>query len=225
MTIRVLIADDQPMVRAGLASLLEGEPDIEVVSLAPDGEAAVSAALSNAVDVVLMDIRMPVLDGLAATRQIAASGSPARVVVLTTFDLDEYVFQAMKAGASGFLLKDATQEELVHAVRSAASGDFLLDPSVTRRVVEAFAGTAAAPPTSAAADEKLGTLTRREREVLALLARGLSNAAIAGQLVVSETTAKTHVSSVLFKLGLRDRVQAVIYAYEQGVVQPGQLRP
>ena len=225
MTVRVLIADDQPMVRAGLASLLESEPDIEVVSLAADGAAAVSAALGQNVDVVLMDIRMPVLDGLAATRQIAASGSPARVIVLTTFDLDEYVFQAMRAGASGFLLKDVTQEDLVRGVRNAARGEYVLDPAVTRRVVEAFAAGLPARSLSPVVDERLDRLTRRELEVLRLLARGLSNAAIAEELVVSETTAKTHVSSVLFKLELRDRVQAVIYAYERGLVQPGEAGP
>jgi DNA-binding NarL/FixJ family response regulator len=220
MTIRVVIADDQGMVRAGFRSLLETEPDMDIVADAADGEAAVAAVRAHAADVVLMDIRMPVLDGLAATRQLVSERSPVRILILTTFDLDEYVFQALRAGASGFLLKDATAEELVSAVRTIAGGECLLDPAVTRRIIDAFAAARPAPPPATA--DALAQLTQREAQVLRLLARGLSNPEIARELVVSDATAKTHVSSVLFKLGLRDRVQAVIYAYECGLVQPGE---
>ena len=215
--IRVVIADDQSMVRSGLRSLLAAEPDIEVVAEAADGESAVTAVKRHRPDVVLMDIRMPVLDGLAATRRLVAEGSAARILVLTTFDLDEYVFEALRAGASGLLLKDATVEELVRAVRVLAAGDALLDPSVTQRVIEAFAKA----PARQAKDVLLDRLTERELEVLNLVARGRSNAEIARELFVSESTSKTHVSSILMKLGLRDRIQAVIYAYESGLVQPG----
>jgi DNA-binding NarL/FixJ family response regulator len=212
---RVVIADDQPMVRAGLRSLLEGADGIEVVAEAPDGELALAAVRRYRPDVVLMDIRMPVLDGLAATRRLVADGESARVLVLTTFDLDEYVFEALRAGAGGFLLKDATAEELIAAVHALASGDAVLAPSVTRRVIEAF-GRVPAP--DAAASARLAALSVREQEVLRLLARGLSNAEIASELFVSDATAKTHVSNVLAKLQLRDRVQAVILAYESGLV-------
>ena len=221
MTIRVVIADDQSMVRSGLESLLETEPDLEVVGLAADGRAAIAAVHDRAVDVVLMDIRMPVLDGIEATRALVQDGSPVRVLMLTTFDLDEYVFEALKVGASGFLLKDATAEQLISAVRTIARGDGLLDPTVTRRVIEAFArGALSAGPPARADDHRLERLTARETQVLRLLARGLSNPQIGKALVISDATAKTHVSSVLFKLGLHDRVQAVIYAYENGLVQP-----
>jgi DNA-binding NarL/FixJ family response regulator len=200
--IRVVIADDQSMVRSGLRSLLSAELDIEVVGDASDGESAVTAVKRHRPDVVLMDIRMPVLDGLAATRRLVAEGNSARVLILTTFDLDEYVFDALRAGASGLLLKDATAEELVRAVRLLAAGDALLDPSVTRRVIEAFAKT----PVRDANDTRLERLTERELEVLRLLARGLSNAEIAGALFVSEATSKTHVSNICWLA--RDRVQA-----------------
>ncbi len=216
MSARVLLADDQSLVRAGFRKILESEPGIEVVAEASDGDEAVAAARRFDPDVVLMDVRMPRLDGIAATRLITAAGLPARVLMLTTFGHDEYVYDALRAGASGFLLKDAPPEDLIDAVRIVARGDALLDPAVTRSVVEAFARM---PETSEPA--ALAELTAREREVLALLARGLSNAEICDRLVVSEGTAKTHVARVLGKLGLRDRVQAVILAYECGLVRPG----
>jgi len=216
--IRIVIADDQGMVRAGFRSLLEGEPDIEVVGEAADGEQAIAGVRRLQPDVVLMDIRMPALDGLEATRRLVAEGEAARILVLTTFDLDEYVFDALRAGASGFLLKDATAEELLSAVRLLAQGDALLAPAVTRRVIEAFGRLPASNETVA---ERLAELSAREIEVLRLLARGCSNAEIARELVVSEATVKTHVSSVLAKLRLRDRIQAVIFAYESGLVVPG----
>jgi DNA-binding NarL/FixJ family response regulator len=214
--IKLVIADDQGMVRAGLRSLLEGESDIEVVGEAMDGRHALSVIRNTKPDVVLMDIRMPELDGLAATREAIAERPDLRVLVLTTFDLDEYVFEALRAGASGFLLKDAPAEELADAVRVLARGEALLAPAVTRRVVETFASLPdrTAPP-------ELDDLSPRETEVLRLLARGRSNAQIADELVISEATAKTHVSNILAKLGVRDRIQAVIYAYEAGVVTAG----
>ncbi|MBW3608691.1 MAG: response regulator transcription factor [Actinobacteria bacterium] len=218
MRITVVIADDQAMVRAGFRSLLGNESDITVVAEAVDGESAIATVRKHVPDVVLMDIRMPVLDGIAATRQLVADHSPSRVLVLTTFDLDEYVFDALRAGASGFLLKDATAEQLVAAIRTIAAGEALLDPAVTQRVVDAFARTAhdnRQPP------RELADLTKRELEVLRLVARGLSNPEIAHELIVSDATAKTHVSNVLSKLGLRDRVQAVVYAYENRLVEPG----
>ena len=214
----VVIADDQPMVRAGLRSLLEGEDGVVVVGEAVDGEQALAAVRWHRPDVVLMDIRMPNLDGLEATRRLVAQQSPTRVLVLTTFDLDEYVFEALRAGASGFLLKDATAEELIGAVRTLAAGDAVLAPAVTRRVIEAFGRV---PPKDARLTARLASLSAREVEVLRLLARGLSNAGIAAELFISEATAKTHVSNVLAKLGLRDRVQAVIFAYESGLLRPG----
>jgi DNA-binding NarL/FixJ family response regulator len=213
MSIRVLIADDQALVRGGFRLILEGRPDIEVVGEAEDGDQAVRLARELEPDVILLDIRMPNLDGIEATRRIAASGSPARVLVLTTFDLDEYVYGAVRAGASGFLLKDVRPAELVDAVRVVAAGNALLGPTVTTRLLERFADPV--PARDAAA---LGSLTEREREILRLLASGLSNAEIAAQLVVGETTVKTHVSNLLRKLGVRDRVQAVILAYENGLV-------
>ena len=219
--IRVLVVDDQGLVRAGFRMILEAQPDIEVVGEAADGLDAVAAAGRLRPDVVLMDIRMPVLDGLEATRRLAGPGvdDPVRVLILTTFDLDEYVFEALRAGASGFLLKDLPREDLVAAVRVVADGEALLAPSVTRRLIAEFARRpAGADPDPAA----LASLTAREREALELMARGLSNAEMAASLYVSEHTVKTHVGNVLAKLGLRDRIQAVILAYEVGLVRPGQ---
>lgn len=215
---RVLIADDQAMIRTGLRKILEAEPDLEVVAEAADGSDAVAEAARSRPDVVLMDIRMPVLDGIEATRRITRAVSSTRVLVLTTFGLDTYVFDSLRAGASGFMLKDAPPEELVAAVRIVASGDALLAPAVTRSVVEEFVRAPVAQP---AEPTSLGELTPREREVLDLLARGLSNPEICSELVISEATAKTHVARILQKLDLRDRIQAVIYAYESGLVRPG----
>jgi DNA-binding NarL/FixJ family response regulator len=213
--IRVLIADDQRLVRSGLRMILRAEPGIEVVGEAADGLEAVAAVADAQPDVVLMDVRMPNLDGIEATRRILERGDTApRVLVLTTFDADEYVFGALRAGASGFLLKDAPEEQLVAAIRVAADGGALFSPAATRKLIERFAGHAEPP---AGIDE----LTDREREVLTLIARGLSNAEIAAELVVSEHTVKTHVARVLQKLDLRDRTQAVVAAYESGLVQPG----
>ena len=215
---RVLIADDQPLVRVGLRKILDAEPDLDVVAEATDGEEAVAESRLHRPDVVLMDIRMPVLDGIEATRRIVGVQPASRVLVLTTFGLDTYVFDALRSGASGFMLKDAPPEELVAAVRLVARGEALLAPAVTRSVIEEFARrpAARAPEPPAA----LAELTAREREVLELLARGRSNPEICAELVISEATAKTHVARILQKLGLRDRVQAVIYAYEHGVVTP-----
>ncbi|HET9847726.1 MAG TPA: response regulator transcription factor [Candidatus Dormibacteraeota bacterium] len=218
MTVRVLIVDDQALVRAGFKMILQAQPDIHVVGEAGDGEQAVALVRSLQPDVVLMDVRMPGLDGIEATRRIKAEGLPSKVVILTTYDLDEYVFDALTAGATGFLLKHVPPEDLVHGVRLAAEGDALLAPSVTRRLIEEFTrGRAAVQPSS----DEFHTLTERERDVLRLLARGLSNAEIAGELHVGEATIKTHVAHLLDKLDLRDRVQAVIYAYEVGLVKPG----
>ncbi len=218
MTVRVVIADDQGMVRSGLTILLNSETDIEVVGEAVNGQEAVTRAIQLRPDVILMDVRMPVMDGLQATRQITAMDEGPRVLVLTTFDLDDYVYQALRWGASGFLLKDASARELAEAVRVVAAGDALLSPSVTRRLIAEFARMGAPRGPSR---KTLNDLTERETEVLALVARGLSNAEIAGRLVVAEQTVKTHVSRVLMKLGLRDRTQAVVLAYETGLVQPG----
>ncbi len=216
----VVVADDQGMVRTGFRSLLTREPDLEVVGEAANGEQAVTEIGRLRPDVALMDIRMPVLDGISATRALVAAGVPTRILVLTTFDLDEYVFAALRAGASGFLLKDAPAEDLCDAVRVVAAGEAVLAPGVTRRVVEAFVRSPS--PEASGSLMALGSLTPRERGILVLLARGLSNAAIAEQLVVSHATVKTHVSSVLTKLGVRDRVQAVIAAYESGLVVAGE---
>jgi DNA-binding NarL/FixJ family response regulator len=221
--IRVVIADDQGMVRAGLRSLLESEPDIEVVGEAADGEQACAQVLEVDPDVTLMDIRMPVLDGLAATTRLMQAGIRSRILVLTTFDLDEYVFGALRAGASGFLLKDAPAEDLADAIRVVARGDSLLDPGVTRRVIDAFVSTGGTRRTAAAG--LVEGLTPRELEVLGLLARGLSNLEVSRRLFVSEATTKTHVSNILAKLQVADRVQAVIVAYEAGVVTPGAPDP
>ena len=216
--IRVLVADDQQLLRVGFRVILESEPDIEVVGEAGDGLAALDLAASVRPDVVLMDIRMPLLDGLAATERLLAAPDPPRVVVLTTFDQNEYVVRALRAGAYGFLLKDAPASRLLAAVRAAASGEALIEPSITRRLIERFA---APDDDSAELPAVVRGLTDRELDVLRLIARGLSNGEIADELVVAETTVKTHVARVLAKLGVRDRVQAVIAAYESGLVRPG----
>ena len=217
--LRVLLVDDQAMVRVGFRLILESEPGIVVVGEADDGGQAVALASTLRPDVILMDIQMPTLDGLEATRRILAkpAADAPRVLILTTFERDEYVFAALRAGASGFLLKNAPPEDLIEAVRVVAAGDALLAPSVTRRIIEELVRRAPAAPRSPALDG----LTDREADVLRGLARGLSNAEIAGRLFVGEATVKTHVSNVLAKLGLRDRVQAVVFAYEGGLVQPG----
>ena len=214
--IRVVVADDQELVRAGFRMILESDPGLEVVGEAADGADAVDLALAALPDVVLMDVRMPRLDGIAATRRIVGAQAGVRVLVLTTFDQDDVVYEALAAGASGFLLKSAPPDRLVQAVRVVHDGEELLAPSITRRLIEDYVRRP-----RAATSERLGALTDRELEVLRLLAAGLSNAEIAAQLVVSEATVKTHVNHVLSKLGVRDRVQAVIYAYESGFVRPG----
>jgi DNA-binding NarL/FixJ family response regulator len=215
----VLVADDQALVRVGLRKILEAEPDLQVVGEAEDGQDAAFEARRLRPDVVLMDIRMPVLDGIEATRRIVSASPATRVVVLTTFGLDTYIYEALHAGASGFMLKDAPPEEIVAAVRLVANGEALLAPAVTRSVIEEFVRREQPPPDvpPAAVQE----LTPREREVLDLLVTGLSNPEICAKLVISEATAKTHVARILQKLGLRDRVQAVIYAYESGLIRPG----
>ena len=218
MTIRVVLVDDQAMVRTGLRMVLAAESDIEVVGEAADGAAGVRVVTEQKPDVVLLDVRMPGVDGLEAARRILAADLPTRVVVLTTFDEDEYVAAALRAGVSGFLLKVAPPEDLVVAVRTVAAGQGLLDPAVTLRVIESFA---AAPSPDPARAGQLATLTEREVDVLGLVAAGLTNAEIAARLYLGEATVKTHVSRVLLKLGLRDRVQAVAFAYESGLVTPG----
>jgi DNA-binding NarL/FixJ family response regulator len=219
MSIGIVIADDQALVRAGFRMILEAEQDLRVLAEAKDGVEAVEITRRVRPDIVLMDIRMPKLDGLEATRRImAATDQPPRVLMLTTFDLDEYVFDALHAGASGFLLKDVPPEQLVAGIRVVAEGDSLLSPTVTRRLIESFVHD---HPRALRPPAQLEELTARELEILELIARGLSNAEIADQLVVSGTTVKTHVARVLSKLGLRDRVQAVVLAYETGVVSPG----
>jgi DNA-binding NarL/FixJ family response regulator len=217
--IRVVVADDQGLVRAGLCAILESQDDLTVVGEAADGAEAVRVVRALSPDVVLMDVRMPGIDGIEATRQLADSG--ARILMLTTFDLDKYVYAAMKAGASGFLLKDALPESLVDAVRAAVRGEALLAPSITRRLVEEFVR---GPERDGTADALLGPLTPREREVLAEVGRGLSNAQIAARFFLSEATVKTHVSRIQTKLRLRDRAQAVVLAYESGLVRPGEGR-
>ena len=220
MSLGVLIVDDQALVRAGFRMILEAEEDMEVVGEAADGREAIAEAQRLRPDVVLMDVRMPDVDGIEATRRLLGDdGTDAKVVMLTTFDMDEYVYDALRAGASGFLLKDVPPEQLVAGIRAVASGDALLAPSVTRRVIEEFVRR---PPDSIrTAPPELAELTARELEVLKLIARGLANAEIAKELFVSETTVKTHVAHVLMKLKLRDRVQAVVFAYESGLVLPG----
>jgi DNA-binding NarL/FixJ family response regulator len=218
--IRVLVVDDQGLVRAGFRMILEAQPDVEVVGEAADGVEAVETGRRLKPDVVLMDVRMPRMDGLDATRRLAGPGAdnPAKVLILTTFDLDEYVYEALRAGASGFLLKDVRREDLVAAVRVVAGGDALLAPSITKRLIGEFARRPRPVP---ATPSHLEALTAREREILGLMARGNSNAEIAADLVISEQTVKTHVGNVLAKLGLRDRIHAVILAYEIGLIQPG----
>jgi DNA-binding NarL/FixJ family response regulator len=215
----VLIADDQALVRSGFRMILEARDDLEVVGEAENGVRAIELARELEPDVVLMDVRMPVMDGVEATRRLLESGSSARVIILTTFDLDEYVLEALRAGASGFLLKDVQPAQLAEAIRVVASGEALLAPSITRRLLDRFAATIEASERKPPAE--LDSLTPRELEILRLIAGGLSNAEIAAKLVVGETTVKTHVSSVLRKLHLRDRVQAVVLAYEAGLVRPG----
>jgi DNA-binding NarL/FixJ family response regulator len=216
--IRVLVADDQTLVRAGFRAILESQDDLEVVGEAEDGDEAVALARELRPDVVLMDVRMPRIDGIEATRRLLRDGDAPRVLMLTTFDLDEYVYEAMKAGASGFLLKDAPRDQLVGAVRTVAAGDALLAPALVRRLIEDFVRR---PPPGDRPPGELDGLTERELDVLRLIARGLANAEIAAQLFVSEATVRTHVTHILAKLGLRDRVQAVVLAYETGLVQPG----
>jgi DNA-binding NarL/FixJ family response regulator len=216
--IRVLIADDQALVRGGFHSILAGQDDIEVVGEAEDGSQAVDLVEQLRPDVVLMDIRMPGIDGIEATRRLVARGIATRVLMLTTFDIDEYVYEAMKAGASGFLLKTAPPRQLADAVRTIATGDALLAPSVTRRLVEQFVRR---PPPGTTVPAELEELTDRERDVLKLLARARSNAEIAAELVVSEATVKSHVNRILTKLNIRDRAQAIVLAYESGLVEPG----
>jgi DNA-binding NarL/FixJ family response regulator len=218
--LRVLIADDQAVVRLGFTALLESQPDLTVAGQAGNGQQAIRLARQARPDVVLMDIRMPVMDGITATAELTGGPHPPRVLVLTTFDLDDYVYAALRAGASGFLLKDATPEEILHAVRVVGAGEALLAPAVTSRLIAEFAGRAALVPPA-----ELTSLTPREHEVLLLVAGGLANAEIARRLGLADQTVKSHVSSVLFKLGLRDRVQAVILAYESGLVVPGAARP
>ena len=221
MSVRVVVADDQELVRSGFAMIVDAQPDLVVVGEAADGAEAVTVARRERADVVLMDVRMPRLDGIEATRRLAGPdvADPVKVVILTTFDLDEYVYAALRAGASGFLLKDVRREDLVHAVRVVAAGEALLAPSVTRRLIADFA---ARPTPDAGRPADLDRLTPREHEVLELIGLGRNNAEIGAALVVGEATVKTHVGRVLMKLGLRDRVQAVIYAYEAGLVAPGQ---
>lgn len=217
--IRVVLVDDQAMVRAGFRMILESEPDITVVGEAADGREAIDVVKRSSPHVVLMDVRMPVMDGIEATESIVSSGTDARVLILTTFDLDDYVYSALRAGASGFLLKDAPAEQLINAVRVIAAGDAMLAPSVTRLLIEQVSRQ---PTVPAVTDRPgLAELTERELEVLMLMARGLSNGEIAGHLFLGEATVKTHVGRVLAKLGVRDRVQAVVAAYESGVVTPG----
>ncbi|MEQ4301206.1 response regulator transcription factor [Plantactinospora sp. B6F1] len=222
MTIRVLLVDDQPLLRLGFRMVLESQPDLVVVGEAGDGAQGVSMTRTLRPDVVLMDVRMPILDGIEATRRIVGSGEAARILVLTTFNLDEYVFAALRAGASGFLLKDVPPPDLLTGIRAVAAGDAVVAPNVTRRLIDAFASHLPDPSTGRSpVDERLHRLTDREREVLAEVARGRSNAEIAGLLTVSEATVKTHVGRILGKLGLRDRVQVVVFAYEAGIVRPG----
>jgi len=219
MTTRVLVADDQALVRAGFRMIIDAQEDMCVVAEANDGREAVELSRRTNPEIVLMDIRMPDVDGIEATRQLTASSHPPRVIILTTYDLDEYVFDALAAGASGFLLKDVPPEDLVKAIRVTGAGDALLAPSITRRLIEEFSRQRPVAPGT----DRLAALTGREVDVLRLMARGMSNAEIAGRLFLGESTVKTHVGHILDKLGLRDRVQAVILAYEAGLIRPGQL--
>ncbi len=216
--IKVLVADDQPLARNGLQAMLGAQEDLEIVGEAADGAEAVEEALRLRPDVVVMDIRMPNVDGIEATRRLQEHAGAPKVLVLTTFDLDEYVYEALRAGAGGFLLKDAPPGQLAEAVRTVAAGESLLAPAITRRLVERFVRR---PPPDAAAEERFGELTERELEVLKLVAAGLSNGEIAERLFLSEATVKTHLTRILSKLGLRDRVQVVVLAYESGLVEPG----
>jgi DNA-binding NarL/FixJ family response regulator len=222
MSVKVLLVDDQALVRAGFRMILDAEPDIEVIGEAADGVEAVDFVRLTTPDVVLMDVRMPNLDGIEAARRILALGGETKVLMLTTFDMDEYVYEALRAGASGFLLKDVPPEQLVSAILVVAQGEALLSPSVTRRVIEEFTKR---PPQRDGPPPEVADLTAREVEVLQLIARGLSNAEIAKELFVSETTVKTHVARVLMKCNLRDRVQAVVLAYESGLIRPGANQP
>ena len=223
-TIKVVVADDQELVRAGFAMILDAQPDIEVVAEVADGAAAVEASTRLGADIALLDVRMPEMDGLEAARRICGRGKEigTKVIMLTTFDIDDYVYSALQAGASGFLLKDVRRDDLVHAVRVVHGGEALLAPSVTRRLIEQFTRRPAQTAVALNPDPALTQLTARELETLRLLARGLSNAEIAAEFVVSEHTVKTHVGNVLSKLHLRDRIHAVVYAYESGLVQAGQ---
>ncbi|TYL50467.1 response regulator transcription factor [Agromyces mariniharenae] len=231
--IRVLLVDDQPLIRLGFRMVLEGEPDLTVVGEADDGAAAIARTGELAPDVVVMDVRMPGMDGIAATERIVATSPGARVLIVTTFDLDEYAFAGLRAGASGFLLKNAPPAELVHAIRTVAAGDAIVEPRVTRRLLDLFGGQlpadgAVAPASAEPApardpldDPRLASLTEREAEVFTAIARGMSNAEISSALYLSESTVKTHVGRILMKLGLRDRIHAVVLGYETGVVRPG----
>ena len=221
MTIRVLLVDDQDLVRAGFAMVLGSRPDLAVVGEAADGAAAINLAREVPADVMVMDVRMPGLDGVAATREICQAGERPRVLILTTFDLDEYAFEALRAGASGFLLKSAPPEELLYAIRSVHNGDSVVAPSTTRRLIGRFLPHLPASTTDRKDRADLAELTAREREVLAEVGSGLSNAEIAARLYISEATVKTHVGHIMAKLGLRDRIQAVVYTYETGLIQPG----
>jgi DNA-binding NarL/FixJ family response regulator len=223
VSVSILLADDQPMLRLGFRLVLDAQDDMKVVGEAGDGAAALRLTLDTQPDVVLMDVRMPGMDGIEATRRITAAGVATRVLILTTFDLDEYAYEGLRAGASGFLLKNVPPPDLLSAIRAVASGDAVVAPAVTRRLLDAFLPHLPGPATPAAEPPELSQLTAREREILIQVAAGLSNAEIAGRLVVAEATVKTHVSRVLTKLSLRDRVQAVVYAYENGLVRPGAL--
>jgi len=222
MSTRILLVDDQELLRMGFRMVLDAQADLEVVGEAADGRAAIAAAEALAPDVILMDVRMPVVDGVEATRAIVGSGSPSRIIILTTFDLDEYAYAALRAGASGFLLKDAQPTDMLSAIRSVASGDAVVAPSTTRRLLDTMAQHLPDPQErpERAADPRVESLTPREHEVLAAVARGLSNAEIAQRLVLSEATVKTHVGRILAKLELRDRVQIVVFAYDRGLVAP-----
>jgi DNA-binding NarL/FixJ family response regulator len=221
VSLGVLIADDQALMRTGFRMILEAEPDLEVIGEATNGHEAVEEAGRLHPDVVLMDVRMPEMDGIEATRRLVHANGDTKVLMLTTFDLDEYVYEALRAGASGFLVKDVPPEQLVAGIRAVASGDSLLAPSITKRLIEEYVRRP--PDATRAAPPELARLTAREVEVLQMMAKGLSNGEIAGELFVSETTVKTHVAHLLSKLSVRDRVQAVVFAYESGIVQPGEL--